>query len=299
MPPRNLTASLLMIVSMAAFAIEDAIIKHLAAAMPAGQIIGVIGIVGAAVFALMLRRAGLALLRPEALRGAVLLRNLSEMVGAGAIVLAIALAPLSVVTAILQTMPLAVTLGAAVVLGEPVGWRRWSAILVGFAGMLLILRPGTQAFDPAASLAVITVVALSIRDLATRRVPPGVHLLQLSGWGMLAVVPAGGVLLMLTGQAPVAPTAAGWGWLGLAALCGIGGYMALVQSTRRGDVAVTTPLRYTRLIFAMAIGMAVFGERPDAATLAGSALIVGAGLYTLWREMRLRRPPSGARGASV
>jgi len=225
----------------------------------------------------------------------VLLRNLSEMVGAGAMVMAIALAPLSVVTAILQTMPLAVTVGAAVVLGEPVGWRRWSAIGVGFAGMLLILRPGTDAFDPAAALAVVTVIALSIRDLATRRVPPGIHSLQLSGWGMLAVIPAGLFLMLLTQAPPVMATATEWGWLALASVCGIGGYVALVQATRRGDVAVTTPLRYTRLVFAMAIGIAVFGERPDAATLIGSGLIVGAGLYTLWRELRLRRsPPSAA-----
>lgn len=290
----NLTASLMMIASMAAFAAEDAIIKHLSALMPVGQVMIVIGAVGALAFMAMAAREGLSLWRPEALRGAVLLRNLSEMVGAGAIVLAISLAPLSVVTAILQTMPLAVTLGAAVILREPVGWRRWTAIGVGFAGMLLILRPGTEDFDPAAALAVVTVVALSIRDLAIRRVPPGVHSLQLSGWGMLSVIPAGLILLAVTRQAPVLAAPVDWAWLGLGCLCGIGGYLTLVHATRRGDVAVTTPLRYSRLVFAMAIGIAVFGERPDAATLAGSGLIVGAGLYTLWREMRLRRPPPSA-----
>ena len=130
----NLLAALMMVVSMAAFAAEDAIIKHLSAHLPVGQVMALIGLAGATVFAGLARRAGVAVLTPVALRGIVLLRNLSEMVGAAAIVTAIALAPLSIVTAILQAMPLAVTLAATLFLGEPVGWRRWSAIAVGFAG---------------------------------------------------------------------------------------------------------------------------------------------------------------------
>jgi len=294
----NLIAGIMMVLSMAAFAVEDAVIKHLSATLPPGQVMAVIGLGGLAVFAALVRRAGLRLTDPAGLRGAVLLRSLSEMVGAGAIVMAIALAPLSVVTAILQAMPLTVTLGAALFLGEPVGWRRWTAIVVGFAGMLLILRPGTADFEPAALLAVLTVIALSIRDLATRRVPAGVHSLQLSGWGFLAVIPAGLILMALTRAGPVAPAPVEWGWLGLATLCGIGGYAALVQATRRGDVAVTTPLRYSRLIFAMAIGVLVFGERPDVLTLAGAGLIVAAGLYTFWREVA-RRPATSRRAPSA
>lgn len=289
---QNALAALMMTLSMAAFAAEDAVIKHLSAHLPVGQVMAIIGLAGAAVFALLVRRAGAQVFDARALHGIVLLRNLSEMVGAGAIVMAIALAPLSVVTAILQAMPLAVTLGAAVVLGEPVGWRRWSAIAVGFLGVLIVLRPWGADFEPAAALAVITVFALSARDLATRRIPPGIHSLQLSAWGFLSVIPAGLLLMVLTGRAPVAPTAPDWGWLMFATACGIGGYAALVFATRRGDVAVTTPLRYTRLVFAMAIGAAVFGERPDVWTYLGSALIVAAGLYTLWREMVRRRAPS-------
>jgi drug/metabolite transporter (DMT)-like permease len=288
----NLLAALMMVVSMAAFAAEDAIIKHLSGSLPVGQVMALIGAAGAVVFGLLAARAGARLLDPVALRGVVLLRNLSEMIGAGAIVTAIALAPLSVVTAILQAMPLAVTLGAALFLGEPVGWRRWSAIVVGFAGVMIVLRPWSEAFDPAAALTLITVAMLTIRDLATRRIPPGVHSLQLSGWGFLAVIPAGLILMVLMRQAPAMPATAEWAWLAAATVAGIFGYAALVFATRRGEVAVTTPLRYTRLVFAMAIGMLIFGERPDALTYLGSALIVGAGLYTLWREMVRRRAPS-------
>lgn len=292
----NLRASLLMVGAMAGFAIEDAIIKHLSAAMPVGQIVVVIGLGGGAVFCALARARGITILAAQALRGAVLLRNLAEMASAALVVLAIALVPLAVVTAILQAMPLVVTLAAALFLREPVGWRRWSAILVGFAGVLMILRPGSAGFDPAALLALGAVVTLTVRDLATRRVPAGVHSLQVTAWGFLMVVPAGFILLLLVFEAPVAPTPGEWGWLGAAIAAGILGYAALVGATRMGDIAVTTPFRYSRLVFAMAIGFAVFGERPDAMTLAGSALVVGAGLYTLWREMRLRPALAGAAG---
>lgn len=288
----NLIAALMMTVSMAGFAAEDAVIKFLSGHLPAGQVMAIIGLAGCIVFAVMVRRAGARVIDARALRGLVLLRNLSEMVGAGAIVLAISLAPLSVVTAILQAMPLAVTLGAALVLREPVGWRRWTAIAVGFAGVLIVLRPWGATFEPAATLAVVTVAALSTRDLATRRIPPGIQSVQLSAWGFIAVIPAGLILMLMAGHAPAAPSATDWAWLAFGTACGIGGYSSLVFATRSGDVAATTPLRYTRLIFAMAIGMAFFGERPDALTLLGSALIVGAGLYTLWREVLRRAPPS-------
>lgn len=285
----NLRGSLMMVAAMAGFAIEDAVIKYLAASLPAGQIMALIGLGGALVFGLIAHRRGYSLFVPEFARGAVLLRNLSEMLGAASFVMAIVLAPLAAVTAILQAMPLAVTLGAALFLREPVGWRRWSAILIGFAGVLLIIRPGSADFDPASLLAVIAVFALSARDLATRRVPARVHSLQLSGWGFGMVAPAGLLLMVITGTAPVAPAPAEWGWILAALSAGILAYAALVSATRLGDIAVTTPFRYSRLIFAMMIGLIVFGERPDAMTLAGSALVVGAGLYTLWRQIQLQR----------
>lgn len=288
----NLRGSLMMVAAMAGFAIEDAVIKHLAGSLPVGQIMVLIGLGGALVFGLIARSRGYSLFVPEIARGAVLLRNLSEMLGAAAFVMAIVLAPLAAVTAILQAMPLAVTLGAALFLGEPVGWRRWSAILIGFAGVLLIVRPGSAEFDPASLLAVIAVFALSARDLATRRVPARIHSLQLSGWGFGMVAPAGLLLLVLTGTAPVVPTATDWGWIVAALSAGILAYAALVGATRLGDIAVTTPFRYSRLIFAMVIGLVVFGEVPDGMTLAGSALVVGAGLYTLWRQMLLQRAAS-------
>lgn len=285
----SLQGPLLMVVAMAGFAIEDAFIKILARSMPPGQIAIVIGLVGTAVFALILRRQGLSLFVPEALRGAALARTLCEVGAVIAMTLGLALVPISVVGSVLQAMPLVVTLAAALFLGEKVGWRRWTAILVGFAGVLLIVRPGTEGFDHRALLPLAAVVLLSARDIFTRRVPRSVTSLQLAGWGFVASILGGLVMLALRGEGVVVPDTRETAMLLACAALGIVAYAALVLATRTGDIALTTPFRYSRLVFALLIGVLVFDERVDGLMLAGCALIVAAGLYTMIREMRLKR----------
>lgn len=287
----SLKGPLLMVAAMAGFAIEDAFVKVLAIDLPPGQIALALGAGGALAFWVALRRAGEPLFHPSALKGAALLRNLSEMGAAMCMILGVALVPLSIVSSILQAMPLVVTMGAAVFLGEAVGWRRWSAIGLGFVGVLLILRPGTEGFDSLALIPLLAVVFLSIRDIATKRVPDGISALQLSGWGFLAVIPGGVLLLLLRGEVPVMPNTMQSVLLVANVAIGVVAYMMLVLSTRAGNIAATTPFRYSRLVFAMLLGVIFFGERPDAWTLTGSAIIVVAGLYTLMREIRLNRRP--------
>jgi len=256
--------------------------------MPVGQIVMALGLGGAAIFAAICAGQGRRLFTRDLLARPVLLRNTGEMAGTMCFVTAIALTPLSSASAILQATPLAVTLGAALFLGEPVGWRRWSAILAGFAGVLMVVRPGLEGFVPASLFAVGAVVGLAVRDLATRAVPAAISSMQLSAYAFATVVPAGAILLAF-GSGPVVPGAAELRDLGLALACGVAAYYAIVAAMRVGEVAVVTPFRYTRLVFALVIGVAVFAERPDAWTLAGAAVIVASGLYTLMREARLGR----------
>ena len=278
-----------MVASMAGFAAEDALIKALAGSIPIGQIGIFLGVGGFLVFGIMAQLQGHSLFDRQALRGAVLLRNLAEVCAVICMLLGIALAPLSIVTAVLQAMPLTVTLAAAVFLREPVGWRRWSAIIIGFIGVLMIIRPGASGFDPYVLFPLGAVIALTVRDLATRQIPASVASIQVSGWGFATAIPGGLLILLMRGEGLVEPSALDWGLQALALLAGILGYTTLVLATRAGDIGLTTPFRYSRLVFGMLIGVIVFGERPDWLTLAGAALIVGAGLYTLMREMRLRR----------
>ena len=285
----NLRGSLLMTAAMLGFAIEDMFIKLLADTVPLGMVLILLGAGGAVVFAVLALMRGDALFSRDLLARSVLIRNAGELIGTVGFITAIALTPLSSASAILQATPLVVTLGAALFLGEQVGWRRWSAILVGFAGVLLIIRPGFDAFEPASLFAVMGVIGLALRDLATRTVPRSISSMQLSTYAFLTLIPAGIGMLAFTGDAP--RLLGGLEWLLIAAALGFGvlSYYAIVAAMRMGDVAVITPFRYSRLVFALCFGVLFFGERPDMATLAGSALIVASGIYTFWREARLRR----------
>ncbi|MDX5382430.1 MAG: DMT family transporter [Rhodobacterales bacterium] len=285
----NLRGSLLMTVAMLGFAIEDMFIKLLSATVPLGMVLILLGVGGAVVFAILALMRGDALFSRDLLARSVLIRNAGELIGTVGFITAIALTPLSSASAILQATPLVVTLGAALFLGEQVGWRRWSAILVGFAGVILIIRPGFDAFEPASLFAVMGVVGLALRDLATRTVPRSISSMQLSTYAFLTLVPAGIGMLAFTGDAPRVLNGLEWLLIAAALAFGVLSYYAIVAAMRMGDVAVITPFRYSRLVFALCFGVLFFGERPDMATLAGSALIVASGIYTFWREARLRR----------
>lgn len=283
----NLRGIVLMTASMAGFAIEDMFIKWAAADVPTGQILLLLSVFGTPFFAVLARRQGASLWSKGALHPAVMWRNGGEMLGTAGFVTALALTPLTSATAIFQATPLAVTLGAALFLGETVGWRRWTAILVGFCGVIMIIRPGMDGFDINALWSVVAVIGLSARDVATRRIPQTISTMQLAAWGFIAVGVLGAGMLAGSGGAIwLSGTQAGY--IGGALLFGIGAYWAITQASRLGEISVITPFRYARLIFALIIGAVVFHERPDVITLSGAALIIGSGLYTFARE-RLRK----------
>jgi drug/metabolite transporter (DMT)-like permease len=279
----NLRGILLMVASMAGFALEDMFIKRASAALPIGQILLMLSLVGTPIFAAAARRQGARLWSRDLLHRHVVARNLGEVVGTLGFVMAISLTPLTSATAIFQATPLVVTIGAATVLGERVGWRSWVAMGVGLLGVFIVIRPGMAAFEPASLWAVLAVFGLSVRDVSTRRVPRGISTMHLAFAGFVAVGALGALLLALSGGA-LPPTPRQLGWLGGALFFGIGSYWAVTEAMRVGAVAVVTPFRYARLLFALVIGAVVFRERPDLATLAGAGLIVASGLYTLNRE---------------
>jgi len=285
----NLRGAGIMVLAMLGFAIEDGLIKLLAGALPVGQIIGLLGLGGAIVFAVLCRVRGETLWDAGFLAPIVMLRNLAELVGTLGFVTAIALIPLSTASAILQAAPLLVTLGAALFLQEQVGWRRWAAILVGFCGVLMIIRPGTSDFDWLSLFAVQGVVGLAIRDLATRRVAITVSSMQLSFMAFLMLIPASAILLVAGGIAPVAPTLAQTGLIGASVLIGALAYFGITYAMRIGEISFVTPFRYSRMVFALIIGLAFFDENPGALTLWGATIIIASGLYTLWRERVVRR----------
>ncbi|QQA44854.1 DMT family transporter [Pelagovum pacificum] len=290
----NLRGALLMTGAMAAFAVEDAIIKGTSTLMPTGQILCFIGLFGTLIFWLILRLRGLPLFTRALISPAVMVRNIGEVFGTLGYVLGFTLGDLSTAAAILQAGPLMVVLGAALFLGETVGWRRWTAVSVGFVGVMIVLRPGTGSFDPVSLWAVVGVAGLSMRDLATRRIKGDVPSLQISASAFAFVVPTGLIMLAMAGDTPVA--VGGGAMLGIAGALafGMSGYMAIVGATRIGELSVIAAFRYSRIVFALILGVVFFAEHPDPATYIGAALIVGSGLYAFWRERRAK-----ARAASL
>ena len=293
----NVRGIILVILSMAAFATEDMFVKSMTQSLPTGQVMFLLGAGGASAFALMAKRRGEALFFPLFSNRALLIRTVAEGFAAFFFITSLALVPMSTVAAVFQATPLAITLGAALFLGEQVGWRRWSAILVGFIGVLMIIRSGMAGFDPSVLMVLGAVAAIATRDLISRRLPTTMssYVVSFHGFGSLALV--GPIMLLTQGHAPLAMTLPHLGQIAGALVFGVAGYLAIVIATRTGDASAITPFRYTRLIFSMILGMLVFAERPDMMTYFGSAIIIGSGLYTYVRERRLSRKVAPALSA--
>lgn len=278
-----------MVAAMAAFALEDACVKVAARSLPIGQVLMLFGLGGMAVFAACPRGSGAALFNAAVRAPAMRVRAVFEFIGRLFYVLAISLTPLSSATAILQATPVLVVLGASLWFGERVGWRRWAAIVAGLAGVLVVLRPAADDFSALSVLTVIGMIGFAGRDLASRAVPAALGTRHLGFFGFLTVTVAGAAYALWDGRAPVLPSASTAGALAAGVAIGVAAYACLMKAMRTGDIATVTPFRYTRLLFGIALGVAVFGERVDARMAVGCAIIVGAGLVIAWDERRRMR----------
>jgi len=285
----NLRGTLLMIAAMAAFAVEDALFKSVTRTLPPGQSTLMFGLTGLVIFAAWARLSGEPAFLAEMLRPRLLGRSAFEIAGRLFFALALAYAPLATTSAILQATPLVVIAGAALLLGARVPAGRWLAVGLGFVGVVMVIRPSPAAFDATALFAVAATIGFAGRDLATRMSPPAVSARQLGVLGFL-VVTAAGIILMVWEAAPLRwPLPSEALRLGLTGLVGVLAYQALTQAMRTGEVAVVTPFRYSRLLFALLFAVLVFGERLDGWTIAGMVLIVATGLFALLPRGRARQ----------
>jgi len=196
-------------------------------------------------------------------------------------------------SAVMNLNPIFITLGAALFLGEAVGWRRWTATFIGFLGVLMVVRPGLEGFDANALFAVAGVIGLAIRDVATRAIPRSLTSLRLGALAMLLLVPTGLIMASFSGGFQT-PSAISLVYISIAAIIGVGGYYAVTSATRLGEISVIAPFRYSRLVFAMLVGIFVFSERPDLWTMLGAAIIILSGIYTFVRERRIRQKLAAA-----
>jgi len=198
--------------------------------------------------------------------------------------------PLANATAILQSLPLVITLAAALFLGEVVGWRRYLAIIIGFLGILFIVRPGSEGFNIYSISAVAAVLFITIRDLATRRLSPEVPSILVSFWTSFFIMLTGAVLSPAMEWKAIDGN--GLALLFAAAALMVFAYLFSVMTMRVGDISFVSPFRYTILIWAIILGYVIFGDVPDGWTLLGTIIIVAMGIYTFYRERQLLKSAS-------
>lgn len=284
----NLRAALFMAVAMATFTTNDAITKLVLETVGFGQVLLVRGLFATVLIVVLAWSRG-ALKKPrQVLQPMVALRTLFEMVATITFVIALSHMPLANISAVLQALPLGVTMAAALFFGEKVGWRRWVAIAFGFVGVLVIVRPGFEGFNAFSLLALASVCCAAGRDLVTRRIPKEVPSMLVSAATAASVTLLGGVfMLAFEGWQPLPADSVGL--LAIASVVLIGGYQFVIMAMREGDISFVAPFRYTALIWALTLGYLLFGETPDLAMIVGASFIVLSGLYALYRERKAGR----------
>ena len=277
-----------MILAMAGFAFEDLFIKLLSTYFPISEVIIILGFTGTFIFFIIALLQNAPIIHKDLLNKHVIIRTICELLGAVFFVTAIALTPLSSATAILQIAPLLVTIGAVIFFKEKVGWRRWTAVFIGFIGVLLIVRPGFEGFMPASIFAILGSVFLAARDLATRAMQVKLPSVTIALYAFIAFG-ISGILIIPFNSPMVLPTSNQIIYFIGASAFGVIAYYSLVISSRIGEMSVISPFRYSRIVFAMLLAIIILDENPDGLTLIGASIVVASGLYTFVRETVLKK----------
>ncbi|TIM16212.1 MAG: DMT family transporter [Mesorhizobium sp.] len=292
----NLRGALFMVVAMSGFTLNDAITKVASESMNMAQVMLIRGAFASLFVGLLAWQRGALALPGSMLQPMVAIRVIGEAGATASFLIALAHLPIANVSAVLQALPLAVTMGAALVFKEGVGWRRWLAIAIGFAGVLIIVRPGFEGFSIYSLLALACVACCAVRDLATNRIPQAIPTLLVSTTTALAMTMLGAALLLpMGGWTPM--TGESTAFLALAAVLVVIGYQFIIMAMRVGDISFIAPFRYTALLWSILLGLFIFGDVPDLPMILGASIIVCSGLYALYRERIVGRRKTAAESA--
>lgn len=282
----NVKGALLMVGTTASFTISDTCLKATHGMMPLLQVLTLRGVVSSLLLCLLAWRLGALQFRVGRRDGGLLaLRCLAEVAAAFFFLSALMNMPLANVSALVQVVPLTVTLGAALFFGEYIGWRRLVAIGLGFCGMLLIVRPGPEGFTPHAAYALASVVCVTVRDLVTRRMSSRMPSMTVTFAAAFSVFVAAGIASFWSEWVPVEIRSLSL--IAGSAVFVMLGYLLGVMVMRVGEISFVSPFRYTGLLWALILGWLVFGHWPAPLTLLGAAIIAGAGLFTLYRSRQV------------
>ena len=280
----NIKGILAVLTSATGFCVNDALVKLATEHLPTGEIIVVRGVMATVILATAATVTGSWRSPRVLMQPAMMLRLIASIFATLSIVMALRYLPLPTSAAILQVTPLVVTAGAAVLLGAKVGWRRWAASIAGFAGVLLIIRPGGASFVPEAWIAVASLLFTATRDLTTRFIDKSVPSLFIAV-ASSAVITLGGFLL-LPFEVWVLPPLRAMLLLTCAASSLYFAYYFGIVAMRTGEIAVVAPFRYALIILALMLGYLIWGHVPDLPAFAGIGIVCAAGMSMLHRERR-------------
>ena len=285
--PGNLKGIAAMVAATALFTCGDAAMKLVSSSLPTGETVFVRGVCTVMLVTVAAFWTGAIYRLRDAFVRAMGWRSAGDVGSALFFQAALARMPFADLMGILQMTPLSLTAASALFLGEHVGWRRWTAVAIGFTGALLVIKPGSSAFNAWALLGVLSVLCGSLRDVSTRRLDVALSPLLIMMLSQIVVATAGlSCWLFETWKVPDRDELFG---LGFASVFSLAGHLCVIYSLRSGEVAAVAPFRYAGIVWAILIGLLIWNQLPDALSLAGISILVSAGLYTLYREQKLRR----------
>lgn len=266
--------------------VQDAVSKWLVEDFHAGEILFFRGLFAYIPIAIFAARAGGWIALRSQRPGVNIVRSLLNTGAGFTVITAYAFMPLADAMAIMFASPFLVAALSVPMLGESVGWRRWSAVMVGFVGVVIILRPGTDSFQWFALLPLAAAGFVAVRDILTRRLGAVDGTTVILFYTVTVSVIAGAMSFPIAGVHW--PTMGQWGiFAAMGLLNGVAHYMT-IRAFSLAQAATLAPLRYLSLVWAAAIGYVVWNDVPDVAVASGAALVVGSGIFIVLREARLR-----------
>lgn len=286
--PGNAAGIGAMVLATLLFTLGDASMKLVAGHVPTGEAVFMRSTLSALMCWAMAVATGAMRDFRRSLQPLTAWRSAGDVGGALFFQAALARMPFADLMGILQMTPLSLTAASAIFLKEKVGWRRWLAICVGLVGALLVIKPGTSAFNAFAILGVLAVLCGSLRDISTRRLDPTLSPLVILMLSQIAVA-AAALVWCLAFDSWVVPDAWSWGHLVIASVMSMSGHLFMIFAVRSGDISAIAPFRYASIVWAIIAGYVIWRELPDALSLIGMAILTGAGLYAFHREQKLKR----------
>jgi drug/metabolite transporter (DMT)-like permease len=283
----NVRGIVAMLAATAVFVLNDTLLKIATEALPTGEAIFLRGLFTTVFCAFLFVGHGTQGALPHIVSPRIIGRAVAEIGSTIFFLSALVRMPIGDATAILQFTPLAITAGAALFLGERVGWRRWLATCVGLVGVLIIVRPGGAAFNPYSVLALLAILFGVARDLLTRGMDASLPSLFIAGTSSAAVTLAS--LGFIAFEAWSWPSSTALLFLIGSSTALVAGQFWLITAMRTGEIAAVAPFRYSIILWAVLAGYLVWREVPDLESWIGIAVVTTAGLYTFLREQRLAR----------